>query len=86
MDQTLNDPHSYRHAKQSRPNGRGLKHHGRRSNPAAVIFVLFMSVGIFVTTTLGIWTAFRYEKSQRLVVGVLLAGIIIPILTLVAGR
>lgn len=47
------------------------------------IFVLFMALGLISTTLLGIYMAFKYNpKNQKLVWGLLLGGIVLPLLLL----
>ncbi len=43
------------------------------------IFVALMSVGLIVTTSLGIWMAFKYSKNKAIVWALLAAGIFLPI-------
>ncbi len=42
-------------------------------------FVVLMSLGLIVTTALGIWMAFKYSKNKSVVWGLLAAGILLPI-------
>lgn len=45
-------------------------------------FSVLMSLGLIVTTGLGIWMAFKYSKNKALVWGLLAAGILLPIVLL----
>lgn len=42
-------------------------------------FVVLMSLGLIVTTALGIWMAFKYSKNKAVVWGLLAAGVLLPI-------
>ena len=42
-------------------------------------FVLFMSLGLVGTTLLGITMAFKYRRGVRLILGLLVAGTLLPI-------
>ena len=43
------------------------------------IFVALMSLGLTVTTGLGIWMAFKYSKNKAVVWGLLIVGTVLPI-------
>ncbi len=44
------------------------------------IFVVLMSLGLFFTTTLGIWMAFKYSSKKKSVVwALLIVGTVLPI-------
>ncbi len=42
-------------------------------------FVLLMSIGLILTTCLGIYMSFKYNRSRRLVWGLLIVGTLLPI-------
>lgn len=46
------------------------------------IFFLTVALGLFTSTLTGIYMAYTYERSRLLVSGVLLAGILVPLLLL----
>ena len=46
------------------------------------IFFLLVSVGLFVSTLTGIYMAYKYSRGKLVITGLLLAGIILPILLL----
>lgn len=46
-------------------------------------FFLFMSVGLIVTTLLGIYMSFKYNRDRRIIWGLLLTGTALPIALLV---
>ena len=52
-----------------------------RRNSAFLLkcFVLAMSVGLMATTFLGIYMAFRYDVKRRILLGMLIAGTLLPI-------
>jgi len=43
------------------------------------IFVLLMSLGLIVTTVLGVWMAFKYSKNKAVVWGLLALGTFLPL-------
>ncbi len=43
------------------------------------IFTLLMSIGLIVTTGLGIWMSFKYSRDKRVPWALLLAGTLLPI-------
>jgi hypothetical protein len=45
-------------------------------------FVLVMSVGLFASTLLGIYMAFRYGGKRRIVWGMLIGGTLLPIVAM----
>jgi hypothetical protein len=45
-------------------------------------FFLLVAIGLFTSTGTGIYMAYKYERSKLLVTGLLLAGIVIPLLLL----
>lgn len=55
---------------------------GLKPNLALKGFFLLMSIGLFVTTCLGIYMSFQYNRSRRMVWGLLMAGIALPSLLL----
>lgn len=62
----------------SRPEEEG----GRASGPSPLplkIFVALMSLGLIVTTLLGVWMAFKYSKNKSVVWGLLVAGTLLPL-------
>ena len=46
------------------------------------IFFLLVAVGLFLSTLTGIYMAYRYSRSRLLVSGLLLAGVVLPLLLL----
>jgi hypothetical protein len=46
------------------------------------IFFLMVSLGLFTSTVTGIYMSYRYERNTALVTGVLLAGVVVPVLLL----
>ena len=46
------------------------------------IFVLCMAIGLVTTTILGVTMAFKYNRSKKLVWGLLIAGAVLPLLLL----
>lgn len=42
-------------------------------------FTVLMSVGLIVTTALGIWMAFKYSKNKKVVWALLAAGVLLPV-------
>ncbi len=42
-------------------------------------FVVIMAVGLISTSLLGIYMAFKYNRDKRLVVGLMILGIVVPI-------
>ena len=45
-------------------------------------FFLLVAIGLFTSTGTGIYMAYKYERSKLLVTGLLLAGIVVPLLLL----
>jgi len=46
------------------------------------IFFLLIAVGLFLSTLTGIYMAYRYSRSRLIITGVLLAGVVLPLLLL----
>jgi hypothetical protein len=46
------------------------------------IFFLIVSIGLFLSTLTGIYMAYKFNRSKVLITGLLLAGIIVPLLLL----
>jgi len=46
------------------------------------IFFLLVSVGLFLSTLTGIYMAYRYSRSRLFITGLLLAGVVLPLLLL----
>jgi hypothetical protein len=46
------------------------------------IFFLLVAVGLFTSTLTGIYMAYKYSRSKLVITGILLAGIIVPLLLL----
>ena len=42
-------------------------------------FVVFMSVGLIVTSILGIYMAFKYHRDRRVIWGLIAAGVALPV-------
>jgi hypothetical protein len=51
---------------------------GMKPNLALKGFFLLMSIGLLITTCLGIYMSFKYNRSRRMVWGLLMAGIALP--------
>lgn len=49
---------------------------------ALKIFFLLASIGLFVSTCLGIWIALRPGRNRRLGIGLFAAGVVIPVVLL----
>jgi len=62
--------------------GHGVPPAGMKPNLALKGFFLLMSIGLFVTTCLGISMSFKYSGRRGMVWGLLVAGIAIPGLVL----
>jgi hypothetical protein len=45
-------------------------------------FVVLMAVGLIATTILGIYMAFKFNRDKRVVAGLIVAGILIPVVAL----
>lgn len=45
-------------------------------------FFLLVSVGLFISTLTGLYMAYRYKRNKLAVTGVLVAGVLIPLLLL----
>jgi hypothetical protein len=58
--------------------GPGVPPAGMKPNLALKGFFLLMSIGLFVTTCLGIYMSFKYSRRRSMVWGLLMAGIAIP--------
>lgn len=71
-------------AKPAEDDAEGKPEGGARRAPSWPFkwFSVLMSVGLIVTTGLGIWMAFKYSRDKRVVWALLAAGIILPILML----
>jgi hypothetical protein len=54
-------------------------------NLALKWYFCFMAVGLMVTTLLGIYMAFQYNRDRRVIWGLLSAGVLIPLLALLLG-
>lgn len=62
------------------PHGQGPGEE-RQQGPSPLplkIYVALMSAGLFATTLLGIWMAFKYSRDKRVVWGLLAAGTLLP--------
>lgn len=46
------------------------------------LFFLLVSIGLFLSTLTGIYMAYRYSRGRLLISGLLLAGIVLPLLLL----
>jgi hypothetical protein len=55
---------------------------GMKPNLAVKGFFLLMSIGLLVTTSLGIYMSFKYNRRRKIVWGLLMAGMAIPSLLL----
>jgi hypothetical protein len=55
---------------------------GRRRSLPLQWFVVIMSVGLIITSILGIYMAFKYNRDRRIVLALIILGFIIPILLL----
>ncbi len=47
-----------------------------------VVFVL-MAVSLIVSSCLGVYMAFQYKRDRRVIIGLLAAGVVLPILFLI---
>lgn len=54
----------------------------QRSHLPMKIFFLLVSVGLFASTLTGIFMAYKFNRNKFVVIGLLLAGIIVPLLLL----
>jgi hypothetical protein len=63
--------------------GPGVPPEGMKPNLALKGFFLLMSIGLFVTTCLGVYMSFKYSRRRSMVWALLLAGIAIPSLLLI---
>lgn len=52
---------------------------GRHRSVPLQWFVVIMSLGLISTSLLGIYMAFKYNRDKRLVFGLIILGIVIPI-------
>ena len=60
-------------------------------DPGALIvalkyFAVLMSAGLIAAGLLGIYMAFKYNRDKRLVSGLLIAGVVIPLLLLICAN
>jgi len=46
------------------------------------IFFLLVSIGLFLSTLTGLYMSYKYDRNKLLITGVLLAGIVVPLLLL----
>jgi hypothetical protein len=46
------------------------------------IFFLVVSLGLFTSTLTGIYMSYKYDRNTVLVTGVLVAGVVVPMLLL----
>jgi hypothetical protein len=53
-----------------------------RSHLPMKCFFLLVSVGLFISTLTGLYMAYRYKRNKLAVTGVLVAGVLIPLLLL----
>lgn len=65
-------------ANRPRPNGDETKSASKPSPWPLKWFVTLMSLGLIVTTGLGIYMAFKYERNKAIVWGLLVAGTLLP--------
>jgi hypothetical protein len=56
-----------------------------KENLALKWYFCLMAVGLMVTTLLGIYMAFKYNRDRRIIWGLLAAGVVIPLLALFLG-
>jgi len=54
----------------------------QKSHLPLKIFFLFVSLGLFTSTLTGIYMAYKFNRSKLVVTGLLLAGVILPLLLL----
>ena len=66
-------------ASQPRPDGDEAKSAHKPSPWPLKWFVVLMSIGLIITTGLGITMAFKYERNKAIVWGLLVAGTLLPI-------
>ena len=55
---------------------------GPSRSMALEIFFLLMAISLISTSCLGVWMAFQYKREVRIIVGLLAAGVVLPILFL----
>ena len=51
-------------------------------SPLLIVFFLMMSVGLMLSTVLGVYMAFAYKRDRRVIWGLLFAGVAIPVIGL----
>lgn len=77
-------PQATPQATQDRPrpgDGTAAESQPGRPNPLPLkIFFLLVCIGLFTSTLTGIYMAYRYKRGPVLITGLLLAGLILPIL------
>jgi hypothetical protein len=49
---------------------------------ALEIFFLLMAVSLITSSCLGVWMAFQYKRDARWILGLLIAGVVLPVLFL----
>jgi len=54
----------------------------RKPSFSLKLFVLLMAIGLSLTSFLGIYMAFKYNRDRRIIMGLLIAGTTLPILFL----
>jgi hypothetical protein len=91
-DQTVAQPHKPRASPPpavsppiaARAGAKGEESAGaRRPSPWPLkIFVVCMAIGLITTTLLGIYMSFKYNRDRRIVWGLLIVGIALPLLLL----
>ena len=54
----------------------------QKSHLPMKIFFLLVSIGLFASTLTGIFMAYKFNRNKLVVIGLLLAGIIVPLLLL----
>jgi len=54
----------------------------QKSHLPLKIFFLLVSIGLFTSTLTGIYMAYKYNRNKLVVTGLLIAGIVIPLLLL----
>jgi uncharacterized iron-regulated membrane protein len=63
-------------------NQRASREQGARPSVPLKWFVLVMACGLIATSALGIYMAFKYNRDQRVVRGLVILGIVIPVVLL----
>jgi hypothetical protein len=55
---------------------------GPTRSMALELFFLLMAISLIASSCLGVWMAFQYKRDARIILGLLVAGVVLPILFL----